>query len=184
MGTAASGPAYTVSYRAVDRRRKVGGGAADFIDDVPAGAVVVTVNPTSRACTTWGDLLTLTAVNRGIAGTVVSGFARDLRTIREQKYPLFSTGIGMVSAKSRLELEFVQEPVYIDGVRIAPGDLVTADENGVYVVPASRSEVVQARARSIDSVEADIAVAVKAGKDLCWAREKYGYAVPWKRSSL
>jgi regulator of RNase E activity RraA len=180
-GTRAFGSAYTVRYRIVSDHDPGFRNAANYIDDVPAGSVVVSVNPTGVACTTWGDILTAAALSRGLAGTVVAGFARDIAQVREADYPLFSTGVGMVSAKNRIELDAIQVPVEV-GVTIRPGDLIVADDSGAVVVPAEHTEVVLSRAGSVESVERDIIDAVRSGATLEHARAVHGYATPWSRS--
>ena len=181
-GTRAFGPAHTVRYRMVSNGEPGFRNAANYIDDVAAGSVVVSVNPTGVACTTWGDILTTTALSRGLAGTIVAGFARDIAQVREADYPLFSTGVSMVSAKNRIELDAVQVPVEVDGVTISPGDLIIADDSGAVAVPAEHAEVVLSRAASVEAVERDIIDAVRRGASLEEARAVHGYSTPWSRS--
>ncbi|PPF16282.1 S-adenosylmethionine--2-demethylmenaquinone methyltransferase [Rathayibacter rathayi] len=182
-GACAAGPAFTVQYAPLETQRQGFHSAAEYVDDVPPGSIIVSVNPTGLACTTWGDLLTVTAQARGIAGTIVSGFARDVAGVREMKYPLFSAGVAMVSAKNRLRLEAVQIPVVIDGITVTPGDWVVADDNGAIVVRSDRVAIVLAMAESVEETERRIAVAVRGGSPLAAARRSFGYATPWDRAS-
>lgn len=182
-GTRFIGRAFTVRYRLLGDPGTGFRNAANFIDAVPEGSVIVSVNPTGVACTTWGDLLTTTARARGIAGTVVCGFARDIEAVRQLGYPLFSSGVSMVSAKNRIELDAVQQAVDVDGVPVEPGDLVVGDDNGVMVIPAKVADIVLQRALSVEEVERDISRAVRGGLSLESARAEFGYATPWERSA-
>ncbi|MEU9387823.1 isocitrate/isopropylmalate family dehydrogenase, partial [Streptomyces sp. NPDC048279] len=104
-GARTAGLAYTVTYQPVDHRPDQGfRNAANYLDDVPAGSFVVVDNGGSTACTNWGSLLTAVARSRGVRGTALHGSARDLAEIRAAGYPLFSTGVTMVSGKNRVEL--------------------------------------------------------------------------------
>lgn len=181
-GAHAVGPAYTVSYQLLSDDQSGYRNAANYIDDVPAGAFVVSVNSTGVSCTTWGGILAVTAQQKKISGAIISGYARDIHTVNRIGFPLFSEGVSMVSAKNRIQLHATQIQVEIDGVAINPGDLVVADDNGVIVIPQDRVETVLNRAFSVEEVEHDIVCAVRNGVPLKEARTIYGYATPWQRS--
>ncbi|TFZ33615.1 RraA family protein, partial [Pseudomonas syringae] len=90
-GTRCVGIAFTVQYEPVDASA-VFKGAAYYIDHVPAGAVFVSSNTGRQFCTVWGDIMTPFALATGIKGTVLDGLARDIDTVIECRYPLFSRG--------------------------------------------------------------------------------------------
>src|SRR6266576_7099520 len=66
------------------------GTVGDYIDDVPVGSVVVIDNGGRENATVWGDILTMVAHRRSIAGTVIDGACRDTNLSREIVYPIFS----------------------------------------------------------------------------------------------
>lgn len=72
-GSRCVGPAYTLRFEAV--AAGVAAPAADYVDEVPRGAVIVLDNGGRLDCTVWGDILTLIAGQRGIAGTVIHAAA-------------------------------------------------------------------------------------------------------------
>lgn len=178
-GTVAFGPAFTVRYTAA-KDAAAFRNAANYIDEVPAGAVVVVDNGGSTVCTNWGSLLTSVAASRGIAGTVVHGSVRDVRESRDAGYPLFSTGVTMVSGKNRVVLDAVGVAVDVAGTEVAPGDLVFADDNGAVRIPADLVEEVVRRAEAVERTERRIRDAVADGSRLDAARERFGYARPWE----
>jgi len=166
------GPAFTVAYCPVtDEAGTVG----DFLDDVPPGAVVVIDNGGRTDCTVWGGIMTGVSVSRGLAGTVVHGACRDVAAALETGYALFSTARYMRTGKDRVRLAAVGTPLTIGAVRVAPGDLVCGDADGVLVVPAGRVDEVADLAERIEAVEADIVAAVRAGSSLHEARAELGY---------
>ncbi|MEE1824747.1 isocitrate/isopropylmalate family dehydrogenase [Streptomyces sp. BE20] len=179
-GARTAGRAYTVTYRPVDDTRGGFRNAANYLDEVPAGSFVVVDNGGSTACTNWGSLLTALARSRGARGTAVYGSARDVAEIRAAGYPLFSTGVTMVSGKNRVELDATGRDVTIGEVTVRPGDVIVADDNGVLVVPAGQAVEVADRAERVEATEAAIAEAVAGGLRLDEARRTFGYAEPWE----
>ncbi|MBN0047136.1 hypothetical protein JS756_24120 [Streptomyces actuosus] len=182
-GARAAGRAFTVTYQPVDTAAQGFRNAADYLDDVPEGSFMVVDNGASTTCTNWGSLLTRLAQRRGIRGTALHGSARDLSEIRAAGYPLFSTGVTMVSGKNRVELAATGQDVVIGDVTVRPGDIVVADDNGALVVPAEQAAEVADRADRVERTEGAIAEAVTAGLRLDEARRRFGYARPWDGAS-
>lgn len=180
----ACGTAFTVTYCRVRAEESGFRNAANYLDDVPAGSIVVIDNGGSTECTNWGSLMTMVAQQRGILGTVLHGSARDIAEIRTLGYPLFSTGVTMVSGKNRVELNSLGSPVDVHGTVVRSGDLILADDNGVLVVPAELAEEVVQRAECVEATERRIAAAVKVGQRLDEARRLFGYATPWQECTV
>ncbi|MBB6174317.1 regulator of RNase E activity RraA [Nocardiopsis mwathae] len=178
-GTVACGPAFTVRYRPVADTAGFRN-AANYIDEVPAGSVIVVDNGGSRTCTNWGSLLSTVAQENGVAGTVVNGSVRDVREGRALGYPLFSTAVTMVSGKNRVVLDRTGVQVDIEGTVVAPGDWVFADDNGALRIPASALPEVIRRAEAVERTESRIRRAVLGGSRLDAARARFGYARPWE----
>ena len=182
-GMVTAGPAFTVQYRPFERTGGEFHGAGNYIDQVPAGSVIVIDNEGSTTCTNWGGLLTVMAQLKGIAGTVIHGSARDLAEVRHLNYALFTRAVTMVSAKNRAKVTGLQVPVHIEGVQVLPGDWVVADDNGALVIPADKVLEVLERAEAIDRTESRIRDAIQGGMPLVEARKQFGYAEPWKTRS-
>ncbi|SFT75299.1 Isocitrate/isopropylmalate dehydrogenase [Actinopolyspora lacussalsi subsp. righensis] len=178
-GTRAAGLAYTVTYREVDADDTEYRDAANYLDEVPAGSVVVLDNQGSTSCTNWGSLLTTVAQRRGVHGTVVHGSARDVAEINELGYPLFSSGVTMVSGKNRVELAATGADVDIAGTTVRHGDVIVADDNGALRIPAEHLVETVERAERVERTESEIARGVTSGLRLDEARERYGYSRPW-----
>ncbi|WP_407555119.1 RraA family protein [Streptomyces sp. Pv4-95] len=178
-GSIACGPAFTVRYRAIDDDTTFHN-AANYIDDVPAGSVVVVDNGGSHTCTNWGSLLSSVALHRGVSGTVVHGSVRDVKESRTAGYPLFSTDVTMVSGKNRVVLDRTGAEVDIAGTPVRPGDWIVADDNGALRIPADLVEEVISRAEAVERTEARIREAALGGARLDEARARFGYARPWE----
>ncbi len=174
------GPAYTVQYVSASTPP---GTVGDFIDEVPAGAVVVIANDGRTDCTVWGDIMTQYAGQHGIAATVIDGVCRDVNKALGDGYPIFSRGRFMRTGKDRVQVQALNQPVSIGGARVCPGDMVVADANGVLVVPRARAAEVAETARRIEAVEAAIREQISAGKSLRQARAALGYHDLQRKSS-
>ena len=151
------------------------GTVGDYIDDVPAGSVVVLDNGGRENATVWGDILTWVSHTRGIAGTVIDGACRDTHLSRELGYPLYSRSSSMRTGKDRVQVEAMNGPVNIGDARVEPGDLLRGDADGVLVIPRVHEDAVLAAAEEIDTVEQKIRAAVSEGRTLAEARRQLGY---------
>ncbi len=171
-GVKMAGMAYTIRYVPVGM---VKGTVGDYIDDVEPGDVIVIDNNGRTDCTVWGDILTVTAKLKGIAGTVIDGVCRDVPTILEEQYPLFSRGRFMMTGKGRVMVDAVQVMVTIGRTQVKPGDVLIGDDSGVVVVPQEIAESVLQAAQSIEEAESQIVEAMRAGMTLREARQKFGY---------
>lgn len=171
-GLKMAGTAFTVKYVPIG---SVKGTVGDYIDDLGPGDVVVLDNNGRTDCTVWGDILTVTAKMKGLAGTVIDGVCRDVPGIREEKYPIFTRGRFMVTGKDRVMVQAMQIPVSIGKVQVKPGDILVGDDSGVVVVPWELAEDVLSSAQAIEEAENSIVQAVKGGLSLREVREKFGY---------
>lgn len=151
------------------------GTVGDYIDDVPPGSVIVLDNGGRDNATVWGDILTEIAHRRGIAGTVIDGVCRDTALCRELGYPVFSKDHWMRTGKDRVQVEATGVPVNIGDARVAPGDIVRGDADGVVVIPKEHEERVLETAEAIERAEDAIRNAVRGGMRLDEARKQFKY---------
>jgi regulator of RNase E activity RraA len=173
------GLAFTVKYCEVPKDRKIFY-AADYIDEVPTGSVIVLDNAGRDHCTTWGGILTRLAEHKRIAGTVINGLARDLADVRATAYPLYSKGMFMQSGKGRVMKEASQVPIEMCGTVICPNDWVFGDQNGAVVIPQNLVTDALARAEKISRCEERITADVLKGTPLATVRTIHNYARPWE----
>ena len=166
------GRAFTLAYAPVANPR---GTVGDYIDDVPTGSVIVIDNGGRENATVWGDILTYCAHRKKLGGTVIDGACRDTHLSRELNYPIYSRSYSMRTGKDRVQLEQTQVVVTIGEARIAPGDIVRGDADGVLVIPQSVEDQVLQVAEAIDAAEAEIRAALDSGIRLDDARAKQSY---------
>ncbi len=118
--------------------------SADFrvgamIDAAAPGDVIV-VDMGGAACSTWGGMASLAAKVKGVAGLLVDGGVRDLEEMIAFEFPVFARHLVPTTGRTRLKVAAIDEPVTVDGVAVAPGDIVAADGTGIVVLPAARAE--------------------------------------------
>lgn len=151
------------------------GTVGDYIDDVPPGSVIVLDNGGRDNATVWGDILTEIAHRRGIAGTLIDGVCRDTHLCRSLGYPIFSKDHWMRTGKDRVQVEATGVPVNIGDARVAPGDIVKGDCDGVIVIPKEHEDRVLDTAEAIEAAEEQIRNAVRGGMRLDEARKQFKY---------
>ena len=123
--------------------------------------VVTTTSPSSDGA--FGELLATSLARRGVRGVVTTGGVRDVAALRAMGFAAFSAAIsaqGTVKATAGA----VNVPVSIGGQRIAPGDAVIGDDDGVVVVPRTEVGRVVAAARARVAKEAATRAALAAGE--------------------
>ncbi len=151
------------------------GTVGDYIDDVPDGSVIVIDNGGRTDATIWGDILTEIAHRRKLAGTVIDGISRDVHLCRSLGYPVFAKDHWMRTGKDRVQVEEIGGVVNIGGARVAPGDILVGDPDGVLVIPREHEDAVLASAEQIHTAEEHIRSAVRGGMRLDEARQQHNY---------
>lgn len=102
-----------------------------------------------------GGISAQTGKRQGEAGAIVSGGVRDVEHSRRVGYPMWSTEITPVTGKWRLETVEINAEVEIAGIRVAPGDIVLADDTGVCFIPQARAaKVLELARRKLEAEEA------------------------------
>lgn len=167
-----AGPAFTIRMLPVGTS---GGAVGDYIDDVPQGAVVAIDNNGILNETVWGDILTFVAHTKGVAGTVIDGVCRDSDRCVELAYPVFARANTMRTGKDRTTADAYNVPIQIANVRVASGDWLVGDADGVVAIPQDRVLDVLAIAEEIEQAEDTIRKMVADGVRLDDARRRANY---------
>jgi regulator of RNase E activity RraA len=82
-----------------------------------------------------GGISAQTGKRQGERGAIVMGGVRDIAHSRALGYPVWASDITPSTGKWRLETVEINGTVQIGDVRVAPGDLVVADDSGVCFIP-------------------------------------------------
>jgi len=145
-----------------------------LVDDLKPGDVpVLACNGPTQRIAPWGELLSTAAQVRGAAGCITDGLVRDVRQIREMRFPVFHGGIGPLDTKGRARMVQRNVPVECAGVKVRDGDIVFGDVDGVVVIPQERAAEVLARANEKVAGEGRTRDELRQGRLLREVFEKY-----------
>lgn len=122
----------------------------------------------------WGEIMTLSARQRGCTGAVVDGGIRDAAYIVKMNFPVFVKFYRPASSVSRFELKDLQVPIRIGEVCIFPGDFILGDVDGVVAVPGALTEEILLEAEEKMRAEAGMRRALRKGMPLAEAYKKFG----------
>jgi regulator of RNase E activity RraA len=171
-----AGPAWTVLMK--KEENKEGGAAAqgmlDAIDAAPAGAVYVMSVENGVDYAGMGGLMATGMKARGLAGAVIDASVRDTPQIKKMQFPVFSRGVVPSTMVGHYRFAGVNVPVTCAGVKVNPGDIVTADEDGVVVVPKAHASDVLKKAQDLDYQEHSTIPFIEKFKSIKDAVVKFG----------
>ncbi|MBV8952773.1 MAG: hypothetical protein JO179_01475, partial [Solirubrobacterales bacterium] len=109
------------------------------------------------------------------AGAVLDGGVRDAEYILREDFPVFSRYVTPQDCVPRWELLAHGEvTIFVGGVRIAPGDSIAGDADGLVIVPGDHVEAILAEAEEKVGTESEIRDSVRAGMLPLAAYEQYG----------
>lgn len=131
------------------------------MERAPRGSVLV-VGTSDFIAGYWGEVLTVAAEAAGIVGLVIDGGVRDVAALQRLGFPVFSRGVS-VRGTVKASVGSVGQPFVFAGVRVAAGDYVVADEDGVIVLPAGERDSVLADGRSRAAKEAGFMASLAEG---------------------
>jgi 4-hydroxy-4-methyl-2-oxoglutarate aldolase len=111
----------------------------------------------------WGEVLTVAAMARGIAGLVVDGSVRDLGAIRRLGFPVFARGTALRGTTKSVR-GAVGVVTTCGGAPVWLGDLIVADESGIVVIRSQEVGQVLARAEERCRKEAAMMDELRGGR--------------------
>ncbi|QEE31182.1 RraA family protein [Terriglobus albidus] len=100
-----------------------------------------------------GGLMGTAMWSRGFSGAVIDGGVRDLPQLKRIGFPVYATGVVPSTSVSHYRFGGMNVPVVCDGVKVNPGDIISADQDGVVVIPKDKAVEVLIRAQKLDQTE-------------------------------
>lgn len=113
----------------------------------------------------WGEIMTIAAQVRSLRGLVIAGGVRDVLTLVDIGFPVFSgTPCIRGTGKDPQGDGALSVPITLGNARIEPGDLIFGDADGVVAIPKARAGEVVAQAHARDRQEQTIIQRLRAGE--------------------
>lgn len=171
-----AGPAVTVLMKKEEHQEGAAAtqGMIDAIDNSPAGSVYVMVLENGQDYGAVGGLMATTMKVRAFAGAVVDASIRDLPQLQRIQFPVFSRGVSPGTTIGHYRCVGVNVTVTCAGVTVNPKDIITADEDGVVVVPFGKAAEVLKKAQELDFAEHSTYPFIERFKSLKEAIAKFG----------
>src|SRR5690348_11669781 len=110
-------------------------GMLKAIDTGGAGSVYVMNIQDGANIAGMGGIMGTAMRARDFQGAVIDGGVRDVGALKKILFPVFSLGPVPSTSVGHYRFQAANVPIMCDGVRVGPGDIVSADQDGVVVVP-------------------------------------------------
>lgn len=154
------GPAITVQTFEGDWAKTV-----EAIDTAQSGDVIVIYNGGSDQVAPWGELATLSCLNKGVAGVVIDGAVRDIDDIRRLEFPVYARAV-VPNAGEPKGFGEINAEISCAGQTVLPGDYIVGDDNGIVVVPKERAYEIARRSVEVEKNESRIRDEITKGSTL------------------
>ena len=149
------GPAVTVLLKKEEHKEGASAsqGMLDAIDAAAPGSVYVMKLEDGGDIAGIGGLMATAMKARGLAGAVIDASVRDLPQIRKIQFPVFSIGVAPSTSVNHYRFAGMNVPVTCAGALVNPGDIISADEDGVVVIPRDKAAEILKKAQDLDNTE-------------------------------
>lgn len=121
---------------------------------VPVITVFQDTSPTPGQDALLGEGMALAMRAAGVLGAITDGCVRDVGAFRLINFPVLAR--GAVVARGRTRFQHYQVPVQVSQMKVMPGEIIHADENGALVIPVSRVKQVLDVAAQVVAKEAHL----------------------------
>jgi len=144
------------------------------IDQGGKNSVYVMVVEDGADIAGMGGLMGTAMSAREFAGAVIDGGVRDVAYLQKISFPVYALGIVPSTSVHHYRFAGSNIRVMCDGVEVNAGDIITADVDGVVVVPRGDAQRVLAVAQEMDFKEHSMYAYIEKLKSIEEAVKKFG----------
>jgi len=127
--------------------------------------VLVVCSPRQCEVALWGELMSISAQSKRLAGTIIDGPVRDPLEIRTLGYPVFCRDFQPRRA-AKNQYGSINVPIRVGAISISPRDVILADANGIVCIPRRQMEEVLRLASSVVQKENSIKQQIREGRTI------------------
>lgn len=135
---------------------------------------IIFVNNKVDKCAYFGDLNATLSICSGAQATIINGYTRDIERTIELKYPVFYKDSTCNDVKGKGTLDYYDQPIVVDGIKIHVGDLIFGDRDGVVVINRDIEEYVLKECINIINKESNVSNSIVTGTEIDTILEKFG----------
>ena len=149
-------------------------GMLQAIDTGTPNSVYVMVVEDGNDIAGMGGLMGTAMAARNFSGAVIDGGVRDTAYLQKIGFPVYALGVVPSTSVSHYRFAGSNIPVICDGVPVNSGDIITADPDGVVVVPKGIAPQILKLAQEMDFKEHSMYAYIEKLKSIEEAVAKFG----------
>ena len=149
-------------------------GMLQAIDSGGTGSVYVMTVEGGADIAGMGGLMGTAMSARGYAGAVIDGGVRDIPQLKRVQFPVYALGPVPSTSVGHYRFAGANIPIVCDGVHVAPGDIIVADQDGVVVVPKEHAADILIKAQALDNSEHSMYPYIEKYRSILEAVQKFG----------
>jgi len=123
----------------------------------------------------FGDLNAHLAIKAGVSGVIVDGVTRDTVAVAAMGLPVYALGRSGIDVKFEAKTEYYNLPINIGGKKVKNGDIVFADNEGIFIIPETKWQKILQKILLTLTNENDIRNGIINGENTALLIEKHGF---------
>ena len=151
------GKAKTLKLRKLHENEDYKGiyGALHSYDTIIPNDIIIVENEVPQFAY-FGELNANLAIRSGASGAIIGGATRDTKEVIDLDFPVFAKGSSCKDVRKRATLESYNKVIEIEGIKIAPNDLIFGDCDGIIVIPQKHEKEIIEKALKVLKKEKNI----------------------------
>jgi len=163
------GRAYTIKATPIKKEIKTVDEEAK--ENCKPGDIIIIDGSNNMKQTFWGDNSTTAVRMRGAIGSIIDGGCRDVKEIKEIKFPTYCRYIGPGTSKNEVQITGYNIPITCGGINVNPKDIILGDDDGIVVIPNEKEKEILNKTKIYAKADKEVAEALEKGQTVKQAYE-------------